>query len=309
MKRIIALILAVVMVLGLTACGNSAEEAAKADINKNLDAISGKLDDVIAALENSNIASGTPSGDVQTGDVSTEETSEEASTDASGEATTEAGSSSGTTTAQTNTDYTKTDPSKWTTAQVIDYYKKAAAATEKAGCKSKQTMTLESLDGGDGFVGSVIGLFEDAGKKALSENSTTYDGLTGNYEKLTASDVKSATAKKSGNYIIVNIIPKDQTDGLKGNEDGTVAHVVGILDSISTAIESMGIKAEYPEGSVTLLYNNAHAKDIKINASTLKIESGTWGHTVNASINGMKAFGVTLKNAKAVIKYTITLTK
>ena len=309
MKRIIALILAVVMVLGLTACGNSAEEAAKADINKNLDAISGKLDDVIAALENSNTASGSSDENVQTGDVSTEDVSEETSEETSGEASTQAGSSDKTT-KPVNTDYTKTDPSKWTTAQVIDYYKKAAAATDKAGCKSKQTMSLQSLDGGEGFVGSILSSLEGAGKKALAKNSTTYDGLTGGYQKLSVSDVKSATATKSGNYIIVNIVPKDQTDGIKGNsKEGTVGHLVSVLDSVATAIEEMGLPADIPEGSATLLYNNAYAKDIKINASTLVIESGKWGHTVNASINGMKILGVTLKGAKAVILYSVELTK
>jgi len=198
----------------------------------------------------------------------------------------------------------------WTTEEVIDYYKKAAVATEKAGCKSKQTMSLQSLDGGEGFVGAILSALEGAGKKALEKNSNTYDGLTGGHEKLTVSDVKSATAKLNGDYIIVNIVPKDQTDGIKGNsQEGTVGHLVSVLDSVATAIEEMGLQADIPDGSVTLFYNNAYAKDIKINASTGKIESGKWGYTVNASINGMKILGVTLRGVKAVISYSVELVK
>lgn len=320
MKKIVALVMAGVMALTLASCGNSGKETEQKELSSQLDAISGKLDDVIASLENAQgTGAGTQGG--ESAEIPAEgepvtDASGETVTDASGEAVTEApagttsggSSSSSSKTPAASTDYTKNDPSTWTTAQIVDYYKKAAAATEKAGCKSKQTMTLENLNGGSGATGALINLVGGAAKSALSKNSTEFDGITGGYEKLTASDLKSASAKKSGNYVIINMTPKDQTDGVNGKYDeGTVGHVVSVLDGVDTAIKETGLSVDYSDGTIKLLYNNAYAKNIKINMNTGKIESGTWGHTVNATIDNVKVAIFTLKGASAVIKFTVTM--
>lgn len=203
-------------------------------------------------------------------------------------------------------EYPYSDPATWNVEQIVDFYRRAAYATESAGCQSRQIMSLESLNGGDGFVGTVINAFESAGKSAIERNNKTIPGLTGGYENLTATDLQGANAVRNGNYVIINMYPQQQVDGIYGSADaGTVGHVVSVLDGIKTAIDEIGIPADCPDGSATLVYSDSYAQNIVINTTTGKIESGTWGYVVNVSINGISALGITLNNANLAIRYTV----
>ncbi len=59
------------------------------------------------------------------------------------------------------------------------------------------------------------------------------NALTGGYWAIQPSDLKSADAHREGDYIIINLYPKEQTDGPNGDEhEGTVGHVVNVVQGI-----------------------------------------------------------------------------
>lgn len=187
-------------------------------------------------------------------------------------------------------------PLFWSKEQVVDYYKKAAAATDG---KSVQTISVIELP-------STLNSFKLVINSALAAASISTNGITGGYQNLTASDLTSARAFKLGNYIYVNLSPKDQTDGIYGKKkEGTVGHVVDVLDGVATAVQAIGLPAEYPEGSVKLDYKKAYAKNVKINAQTGKIESGEWGYNLYVSVNGAKLSKVTLKDVNASFSFKV----
>ena len=179
---------------------------------------------------------------------------------------------------------------------IVDFYKKAAAATKG---KSAQSMTIQELPGALSVLKGVI-------SNAMAKNSTSFDGITGGYWNLTASDLTSANAKASGNYIIINMNAKEQIDGAYGKaKEGTTGHLVDVLDGVASVVNALGVPAEYPDGSVKLDYKNGYAKNIKINTKTGQIESGEWGYDLYATVNGAKLAGITLRNVNAVIIYRV----
>lgn len=189
------------------------------------------------------------------------------------------------------------NPSNWTVEQIVDYYKTAAAATKGQSGQSYEILELPS----------VLNLIKSTINNALSQRSVPIEGITGGYENLTASDLTNATASKSGLYVTINLTPKDQTDGIKGRaKEGTVGHVVDVIDGVGEAVGVLGVPAEYPEGSVTLEYKNAYAKNIKINTLTGRIVSGEWGYDLFVTVNGAKLAGIKLNNVKASFSYTVS---
>lgn len=310
MKKIIAIIMALVMVLTLASCGSSKSD--RDAISAKIDALSEKLEAVKEAAESAGSNGGSGGGDIGGGeeepiDDPGEDVTGEVVTDASGEAVTNAEGETQTAapkTTKTNKTTTKNgssgttsnDPSKWTTAQIVDYYKKAANATKG---KSAQKMTIQEVPG-------VLNLLKGPINNALEKRSTPFDGITGGYKSLQASDLTSANAKASGNYVIINLFPKEQIDGAYGKAtEGTTGHVVSVLDGVATAVDALGVSAEYPEGSVKLDYKNGYAKNIKINTKTGKIESGEWGYDLYITINGAKLAGIKLTNVNALILYRV----
>ncbi len=198
-----------------------------------------------------------------------------------------------------------------TTEGIVKFYQEAAAKTEKAGVTSNVAMTLTSLDGGKGLIGGLISAFEPIARNALADNSTPTKGLVGSYEKLTASDVKSATATDNGKTTTVNITLKEQTDGKTGNKNGTVAHGIGVLGGIDEAIgELKGVSVDYSQGVAKLKYANPTIK-VTIDNATGKITSGTWHYEVQVTLDNigikLSIFNVTLKGAYGVIDYNVTL--
>lgn len=304
MKKIIAIVMALVMVLTLASCGASKSD--RDAISAKIDALSQKLDEVKQAVQTGGNGGGNGGetidepGDEPGGE---EEITGEVVTDPSGEAVTNAEGETQTAAPKTTKSTKKSgsttnsnDPSKWTTAQIVDYYKKAAAASKG---KSGQTMTIQEVPG-------ILSPLKGAINNALAKSSTPFDGITGGYANLVASDLTSAKASASGNYVIINMNAKEQIDGAYGKAtEGTVGHLVSVLDGVATAVAALNVSAEYPEGSVKLDYKNAFAKNIKINTKTGQIESGEWGYDLYVTINGAKLSVFTLKNINATIIYRV----
>ena len=292
--KILAAALAALLALSMTACGNKAPEepetAAPEIVSEEILTQAEDVSDIDAkALADESLT------DAQAAEDETEAVGAEAETEAATEAETEA-----------------ENKTPETVEEIVEFYKKAAAETDKGTVKGTDQMTMTKLDGGSGVVGGLISLFEPIAKSALEKNSGTVDDITGGYEKLTAADVTSATAKNDGKYTTVRINLKPQTDGMNGkSKEGSVGHGVSVLDGVQHAIDELkGVSVDTSEGSITLNYNNAYI-DAKIDNATGKIVSGKWHYTVNILINNVKAkIGIVsapLKDATGTVEYTVTI--
>lgn len=208
------------------------------------------------------------------------------------------------------------DPSQWTDEQIIEFYK-AAAAKSHPTAKHSQTMTLGSLVLGEG--GGIGGFFIDniampAINGVLKKNSTDFDGITGGYNDLVASDAKSLKAYKSGNYTVIEMTMKDQIDGKHGhNMSGTVGHAITVLGDVSVAVaEFPQFKINTDDADIKIHYNNATVK-VRINQNGI-IEKGTWEYISDVEIKNLAlnfkdatTNDLVVKKASADIKYTIVL--
>lgn len=295
MKKILAATLAAVMALSLAACGNKTDDEPAAT-EPDTYAVETVVEPTEApVIEESTVAEEAPLTEAQTEAAAVTETTPatEAATEA--EETTEAGK--------------KTPETK---EEIVEFYKNAAAETDKGKPSTSNKMELVELNGGSGAVGKFITMLEPIVKKTLEKNSSTDDHITGGYKNLTADDVASATATDDGKYTTVTINLKEQTDGFSADSrSGHVGHGISVLGNVQNAIDELnGVDVDASEGKVSLRYSNAQIK-VKVDNETGKIVSGTWKYNCNASLNNIKAkisiLSVTLDGATAVISQTITM--
>lgn len=238
-------------------------------------------------------------------------------TDAGGEVVTEQGGEAVIVTeihteAITEPESLATDPAQWSKEEIIAFYKSSAIKTHP-DVTSEQTMTMEKMvvNNGKGLLGGIMKLAEDAISKALAKNSTTFDGVTGGFNNLAVSDAETIKAYKSGEYTVVEMTMKEQTDGTYGSMyDGTVGHAISVLGNVSTAA------AEFPEfdidfenAKISIRYSEPTVK-VMINSDGI-IEKGTWSYTANVDIENLKIGNnlgsITVKTADAAIFYEIKI--
>ena len=193
------------------------------------------------------------------------------------------------------------DPAKWTTQQIVDYYKFGMAMEDNADVMTDQSFELlGSLDGKAAILNSPV-------KLAMKLAAQPYNALTGGYWAIQPSDLKSADAHREGDYIIINLYPLDQTDGPNGDEhEGTVGHVVNVVQGIDDFIgyveENFSVlNAKYDDDSVVLKYSDAYAKDVKINTNTGKMESGNWGYTLDVYLDHCSMAGINFEDFHTTI--------
>ena len=303
MKKIIAFVCAVVMLFSFSACSNSSEFEEvmnKVDaIEKNLQSISGLMmesgsqnyiDADSADVEN------VPVDETDIFEDNTDTNSEDTGNNSVEPSTTKKASSS--TTKATNS---KSD--------IVAKYISAAKATDKS-VKVTTAKTLSKIDGGEGLVGAFVSAIEPVAKDALAKNSGVESGVRGNPDLIKVSDIKSATIKNDGTYTTIKLVVNDYTAKATGRKnEGSVGHVVGVLDTLNEAIDQIGLTVA-DASNVRLIYNNAYVQ-AKINNKTNKIVSATWEYDVNVDIPNNKikfsVFSITLKNASVVIHYKATL--
>lgn len=200
------------------------------------------------------------------------------------------------------------DPSQWTNEEIIEFYKAAAEKTNPKA-KSKQIMVLEELiinDGG-GALGFFTKILEPAIASVIEKNELEFDGITGGFGALTADDAQSIKAYKSGEYTVVEMTMKPQTDPIHADQyAGTVGHAITVLGDIGRVIaEFPQFNVDVENADITIRYVNATVK-VKINKDGY-IEKGTWKYTCDPEIKNLKISGITFKKADAKIDYIITV--
>ena len=200
------------------------------------------------------------------------------------------------------------DPSQWTGEEIVDFYKNAAAKSNPTA-KSSQIMVLNKLiiNNGEGALGFFTKILEPAIRSVIKKNELNFDGITGGFRNLSVNDTKTVKAYKSGEYTVVEMTLKNQTDGLHANEhEGSVGHAISVLGDISKVIEQFPqFDVDLSKANIAVNYVNASVK-VKINKDGI-IEKGTWKYTCDPDISNVEISGINVKTADAEIDYIITV--
>lgn len=203
---------------------------------------------------------------------------------------------------------TEKDPSQWTDEEIIEFYKNAAEKSHPTA-KSSQVMILNKLiiNNGEGALGFFTKILEPAIRSVIKKNALEFDGITGGFKNLTANDVKNIKSYKSGEYTVIEMAMKNQTDGIHGNEhDGSVGHAISVLGDISRVLaEFPQFNVDIDNAKIAVNYVNATVK-VKINKNGI-IEKGTWKYTCDPDISNLSISGIMVHTADAEIDYIITV--
>lgn len=301
MKKLLAVLLALSMLLAFAACGSKTNE----DVTDEAESVSEEISEEIS--EEAEEASEEASEEAEESKEDAEESKEDASEDAK-ESKEDA--------SEEKEEETTEEESKipQTTEEIVAYYNAARKATKPAP-KGHQTMALVGDITADGALGAIASPLTSAANSALSKNSKDTDWIpAADHADIKVSDVKSATAKDDGKgNVVITIYFKDQTDGPNGdsNNGGPVARGVGTLGSIDTALNELGAEISEGRETVKLTYTDAYVKNVVINQKTGKITGGEWHYKVNILVGQAKAkisiISANLKNLKAAVDYKVVI--
>ncbi len=198
------------------------------------------------------------------------------------------------------------DPEQWSKEEIIAFYKSSAIKSHP-DATSTQTMALDHMivNNGDGALGFFVKMADPIIKKALAKNSTSYGGITGGFNNLAVEDAASLKAYKSGEYTVIEMQMKEQTDGTYGSPfDGSVGHAISVLGNVSTAVaEFPDFKIDFENADIKVRYSEPTVK-VKINKDGI-IEKGTWSYMANVDIKHLDISGVMVDTADAAIFYEI----
>ena len=200
------------------------------------------------------------------------------------------------------------NPSEWSTAEIIDAYKKAAAKSHSS-VKSEQAITMKHFSINNGQYENVIDFVMPIMSKILANNSSEKDGITGGYQKLSESDVSSAKAYASGSNTVIELVMKNQTDGPYADAmNGSVGHAitaVGDIGVVTDQINDLGIAIEISEKDTEINYTDATVK-VLIDKDG-NIVKGTWKYTVDITLNNYKVGKSTVETTSVVMDNVITV--
>ena len=307
MKKLLAILMAVLMLVSFAACGgNNAEEETTAPEITTAAPVDAEGEEATEAPEAEEVT-----------DAEGEEVTEaEEVTDAEDEEVTEGEEAA--TKAPAKEEATKAPAkeegakpvSQWSKQEILDFYNKAVVATDKVAPQGQSKMVLGyggqiTADGGLGGALKVVSPIIDS---TLKRNSSSTSNIPG-YGEITLNDIKDIKASEKNGIITVEIVGKEQTDGPTADGSaGPVGRVIGTLGNIDGALNELGAEISRGKDTVTLTYTDVTVK-ADINAKTGIIEGGKWHYLVNilvkdADIKLVVKLGV--KNLKAAVDYTVT---
>ena len=311
MKKILAILMAALMLVSFAACGGNGEEETTAAPEVTTAAPVAGEDVTEEATEAEDVTE-------EATEVVTDESGEEV-TDEDGNAVTEKVEeektekpTSGKTekpTQQTN----GTKPvSEWSKQEILDYYNKAVIATDalenKLQGSSKMVLGYGGKITADGGLGGALKVVSPIIDSTLKRNSSGTSNIPG-YGEIKMSDLKSIKATEKNGIITVELVAVEQTDGPTADGSaGPVGRVIGTLGNIDGALNELGAEISRGKDTVTLTYTDVTVK-ANINQKTGLITGGTWHYLVNilvkdADIKLVVKLGV--KNLKAAVDYTVT---
>lgn len=296
MKRIIAVFLSVIMVFVLVSCGGNSDNTETTTTEKNNDSVTTEK-----AETETEVVTKVVVNDEGVTEFITEvvEVTEKDETVVTTEKQTEVATKKPVSEVSKN-------PSDWTMEQVVDFYKKACANSSHVTSKQTMYMRKDSLKAAGGL-GTFLSMAEPIIRGVMKMNHTDVPGITGGHENLSVDDCKTAKAYKDGDYIVVEMTMKDQTDGIYGKRnEGHIGHAIYVVDGVAEVAEQFSqFDVRYKEADIKIYYTDAQLK-VKINSDGV-IEKGTWTYVCTPKCNNLYIEGITVNDAGAVIDYGVTL--
>ena len=199
------------------------------------------------------------------------------------------------------------NPAEWSKEDIVAVYKNSAAKSHKV-VESSQVYAMPKLivNDGDGALGFFLKMITPVIASVLEKNAMSYEGITGGYTKMVPNDVQSAKAYKDGDYIVIEMVMVEQTDGIYGDyQGGSVGHAVNVLGNVATAVEQFpAFDIKFEEADIKIHYTKPTVK-VKINKDGV-IEKGTWSYDAQIYIRNLKIDSIMINKADAEIIYTIT---
>lgn len=196
------------------------------------------------------------------------------------------------------------DPVGWSVEQIVEAYKNAAKKSHSTA-KSSKNVEINNIS----VNGSEIKFVAPIMSKLIANNSEDEDGITGGFNNLTASDVASAKAYKSGNNVVIEMVMREQVSGAaEGELDGTVGHAiktVGDISVVTNQLKDLGLPLDFPEENIKIYYTKPVVR-VCINNNG-EIVNGTWRYTVEIRLNDYKAFGKPVDTTSVIMDNTITV--
>ena len=307
MKKILAILMAVLMLVSFAACGGNGEEETTAAPEVTTEAPVAGDDVTEAPVADEDVTE-------EATEVVTDESGEEV-TDEEGNAVTEKAEeektekpTSGKTEKPTQSTNGTKPVSEWSKQEILDYYNKAVIATDalenKLQGSSKMVLGYGGKITADGGLGGALKVVSPIIDSTLKKNSSGTTNIPG-YGEIKMSDLKSIKATEKNGIITVELVADGPTaDG----SAGPVGRVIGTLGNIDGALNELGAEISRGKDTVTLTYTDVTVK-ATINQKTGLITGGTWHYLVNilvkdADIKLVVKLGV--KNLKAAVDYTVT---
>lgn len=199
------------------------------------------------------------------------------------------------------------NPAEWSKEDIVAVYKNSAAKSHKV-VESSQVYAMPKLivNDGDGALGFFLKMITPVIASVLEKNAMSYEGITGGYTKMVPTDVQSAKAYKDGDYIVIEMVMVEQTDGIYGDyQGGSVGHAVNVLGNVATAVEQFpAFNIKFEEADIKIHYTKPTVK-VKINKDGV-IEKGTWSYDAQIYIRNLQIDSIMINKADAEIIYTIT---
>lgn len=310
MRKLTAFLLVLALIIAFSSCKEkNNEEDTSASVQESLsEQISSEMHSTEETLVTESLETEVPSTEAP----STETPSTEApSTEAP---STEAPSSEAPSTEVLATESPVTDSSSdedvsgWDERKIADFYKTAAEKTGSS-VKSEQTVGLQDISVNNGQLGGVFSFVTPILSSFLSGNSTVTDGITGDFEKLSAEDISKAAAYSDGNGIVLEIILKEQEDKASDeSREGSVSHgisTVGDLLGIMGQLKEKGLPIEINVEKTVLRYTEPVIR-VLIDDSG-KIVKGSWSSTVEISLSDYTFAGARVDSTRVVLDNKITV--
>ena len=199
-------------------------------------------------------------------------------------------------------------PESWSTEKIAEVYKAAATKTHPS-VKSQHQIDLKSISVNDGQYAGLFDFITSVMSKLLANNSEDKDGITGGYTDLTADDIKSAKAYKSGNNTVIEMVMKEQVAGAREDAlSGSVGHAitaVGDIGAVTEQITDLGIPLEIGDNNAKIYYTNPTVKVVI--SPEGKILNGTWRYTVEIKLSNYRAFGKPVEKTSVIMDNTLTV--
>ena len=291
MKKLLAILLALTMVIALAACGAKTEDESTTTEPTSEDVVTeAPTDEVTEPTE----------------DESTTEAPDESKEDATDESKEDASKEESKKEEEESKEEEKKEFNSTDAKEVVEFYNAARKATNPAP-KGHQTMALSGEITGDGFIGALLQVLQPAAKSALEKNSKDTDWIPGHdHDDILPSDVKSAKATTKNGVTTVEMTFKDQVDGPDSSK-GPVERGISTLGSIDSALSELGAEITEGRDTVKLTYTDAY---LKATIKDGKITGGTWHYLVKIFVGNAKGklgISITLKNLKAAVDYKVVI--